>query len=150
MRIGDERPGRFHESESPWLRSFALDAMKILVVCRGPVRQEAFDIFDEIGVREYGMLLSEKDSVVYPRCLAPELRSFRFPANVHRVRDVGLRALRERYERELMNPNEALSLSSVSRIVMPGTSRRVLGEHLAFLMRTYQPSPMGGVQRESE
>ena len=42
---------------------------------------------DEIGVREYGMLLSEKDSVVYPRCLAPELRSFRFPHNVHRVQD---------------------------------------------------------------
>ena len=30
-----------------------------------------------------------------------------------------------------MNPNEALSLGSVSRIVMPGTSRRVLGEHLS-------------------
>ena len=26
-----------------------------------------------------------------------------------------------------MNPNEALSLGSVSRVVMPGTSRRVLG-----------------------
>ena len=59
--------------------------MKVLVVCRGPVRKEAFDVFHEIGVREYGMLLSEKDTVVYPRCLAPELRSFRFPANVHRV-----------------------------------------------------------------
>jgi len=67
-----------------------------------------------------------------------------------RARDAGLKALRERYERELMNPNEALSLGSVSRIVMPGTSRRVLGEHLAFLMRTYTPSPMGGPQRESE
>jgi len=33
------------------------------------------------------MLLSEKDSVVYPRCLAPELRDLRFPANVHRVAD---------------------------------------------------------------
>ena len=67
-----------------------------------------------------------------------------------RVRDGGLKALRERYERELMNPNEALSLGSVSRIVMPGTSRRVLGEHLAFLMRTYTPSPMSGTQREFE
>jgi acetyl-CoA carboxylase carboxyltransferase component len=67
-----------------------------------------------------------------------------------RVRDAGLKALRERYERELMNPNEALSLGSVSRIVMPGTSRRVLGEHLAFLMRTYTPSAMGGPQREFE
>ena len=66
------------------------------------------------------------------------------------VRDGGLKQLRERYERELMNPNEALSLGSVSRIVMPGTSRRVLGEHLAFLMRTYTPSPMSGPQREFE
>jgi acetyl/propionyl-CoA carboxylase alpha subunit len=78
---------RFHESGSAWLRSFALDGVKCLVVCRGPVRQEAFDVFDEIGIREYGMLLSEKDSVFYPRCLAPELRHFRFPQNVHRVID---------------------------------------------------------------
>src|SRR5262245_48994137 len=33
------------------------------------------------------MLLSEKDSVVYARCLAPELRHLRFPHNVHRVPD---------------------------------------------------------------
>ncbi len=78
---------RFADCESPWLRSFSLDGLKVLVVCRGPVRLEAFQVFDEIGVREYGMLLSEKDSVVYPRCLAPELRSFRFPHNVHRVQD---------------------------------------------------------------
>jgi acetyl/propionyl-CoA carboxylase alpha subunit len=58
-----------------------------LVVCRGPVRKEAFDVFRQIGVREYGMLLSEKDSVVYPRCLAPELRDLAFPNNVHRVAD---------------------------------------------------------------
>ena len=80
-------PRRFGDCESPWLRSFALDGLKVLVVCRGPVRLEAFQVFDEIGVREYGMLLSEKDSIVYPRCLAPELRSFRFPQNVHRVQD---------------------------------------------------------------
>jgi len=34
--------------------------------------------------------------------------------------------------------------------VMPGESRRVLAEHLDFLMRTYTPAPMGGVQREHE
>jgi acetyl/propionyl-CoA carboxylase alpha subunit len=77
----------FHEGGSEWIRSFSLTRVKCLVVCRGPVRQEAFDIFDEIGVGEYGMLLSQKDSVVYPRCLAPELRRFRFPGNVHRVED---------------------------------------------------------------
>jgi len=87
MRTQDLVPGRFHESTSAWLKSLSLRDVKCLVVCRGPVRQEAFDVFEEIGLREYGMLLSEKDSIVYPRCLAPELRSLRFPGNVHRVRD---------------------------------------------------------------
>ena len=80
-------PRAYAEHESAWVRSFDLASIKCLVVCRGPVRREAFEIFDAIGVGEYGMLLSEKDSVVYPRCLAPELRGFRFPANVHRVPD---------------------------------------------------------------
>lgn len=53
-----------------------------------------------------------------------------------------------RYERELMNPREALSLGSISRIVMPIELRAVLGERLAFFLRHYTPSPMGGVQRE--
>ena len=60
------------------------------------------------------------------------------------------RADRSATSRELMNPKEALSLGSVSRIVMPGTSRRVLAENLNFLMRTYTPSPMSGPQREFE
>jgi len=67
-----------------------------------------------------------------------------------RARDAELKALSERYEHELMNPKEALSLGSVSRVVMPGTSRRVLAENLAFLMRTYTPSAMSGPQREFE
>jgi acetyl-CoA carboxylase carboxyltransferase component len=66
------------------------------------------------------------------------------------VRDAGLSQLRDRYEQELMNPKEALSLGSVSRIVMPGTSRRVLAENLNFLMRNYTPSAMTGPQREFE
>jgi acetyl-CoA carboxylase carboxyltransferase component len=53
-----------------------------------------------------------------------------------------------RYERELMNPREALSLGSISRIVQPGELRTVLGENLAFLMRHYQPGPFTSVQRE--
>ena len=54
----------------------------------------------------------------------------------------------QRYERELMNPKEALSLGSISRLVMPDDLRRELGETLLFLMRHYTPSPMGGAQRE--
>jgi acetyl-CoA carboxylase carboxyltransferase component len=67
-----------------------------------------------------------------------------------RERDASLKELSDRYEHELMNPKEALSLGSVSRIVMPGTSRRVLAENLGLLMRTYTPSPMAGPQREFE
>ncbi len=80
-------PGRFDQSASEWIKSFSVAHLKVLVVCRGPVRMEAFQVLDQIGVRQFGMLLSEKDSVVYPRCLAPELRAFKFPANVHRVQD---------------------------------------------------------------
>ena len=56
--------------------------------------------------------------------------------------------LAQRYERELMNPNEALSLGSISQIVMPSDLRQVLAEHMEFCLRNYEPSPMGGVQRE--
>src|ERR1044071_2445081 len=90
---------RFDEAGSPWLRSFSLASVKCLIVCRGPVRKEAIDVFDEVGVREYGILLSEKDSIVYPRCLAPELRDFRFPANVHRVPDYMGAGQEEKIER---------------------------------------------------
>ena len=67
-----------------------------------------------------------------------------------RKRDEALSQLSRRYEHELMNPKEALSLGSVSRIVMPGTSRRVLAQNLVYLMSRYTPSPMTGVQREFE
>jgi len=56
--------------------------------------------------------------------------------------------LNQRYERELMNPREALSLGSISEIVMPADLRRVLAENLEFLLRHYVPGPMTGVQRE--
>jgi acetyl-CoA carboxylase carboxyltransferase component len=53
-----------------------------------------------------------------------------------------------RYERELMNPREALSLGSISEIVMPADLRAVLGRNLESLIRAYEPGPMGGPQRE--
>jgi acetyl-CoA carboxylase carboxyltransferase component len=57
-------------------------------------------------------------------------------------------ALATRYERELMNPNEALSLGSISQIVMPSDLRRVLTENMAFYLRRYRPEPLQSVQRE--
>lgn len=56
--------------------------------------------------------------------------------------------LAQRYERELMNPREALSLGSISQIAMPSDLRRVLAEHMDFCLRHYTPQPLGGVQRE--
>ena len=53
-----------------------------------------------------------------------------------------------RYEDELMNPKEALSLGSISQIAMPGDLRQVLGENMRFHLRHYQPEPMTGTQRE--
>ncbi len=54
----------------------------------------------------------------------------------------------QRYEKELMNPREALSLGSISEIVMPTDLRAVLGRNLAFLLRRYEPGPWQSIQRE--
>jgi acetyl-CoA carboxylase carboxyltransferase component len=54
----------------------------------------------------------------------------------------------QRYERELMNPREALSLGSISEIVMPTDLRAVLGHRLEFLLRHYEPGPWQSLQRE--
>jgi len=56
--------------------------------------------------------------------------------------------LAKRYEEELMNPNEALSLGSISQIVMPSDLRKVLCENMDFHLRHYTPEPFSGVQRE--
>ncbi len=57
-------------------------------------------------------------------------------------------ALNLRYEKELMNPKEGLSLGSISSIVMPTDLRQVLGENMNFFLRHYKAAPMQGVQRE--
>ncbi|MDA0791023.1 MAG: acetyl-CoA carboxylase carboxyltransferase subunit [Proteobacteria bacterium] len=57
-------------------------------------------------------------------------------------------ALVKRYEDELMNAREALSLGSVSQIVMPSRLRQVLAEHMLFHLKHYQPAPFTGIQRE--
>jgi acetyl-CoA carboxylase carboxyltransferase component len=62
-----------------------------------------------------------------------------------RAREAELSA---RYERELMNPREALSLGSISSLVMPDELRRTLGRNLHLFLRHYTPAPFTGVQRE--
>jgi len=58
------------------------------------------------------------------------------------------KGLKDRYEAELMNPNEALSLGSISQIVMPSDLRDVLCKNMDFHLRNYTPEPFNSVQRE--
>ena len=47
-----------------------------------------------------------------------------------------------------MNPKEALSLGSISQIVMPSELRTLLVENMEFHLRHYCPEPFAGIQRE--
>jgi acetyl/propionyl-CoA carboxylase alpha subunit len=91
----DRRLGR---ATSPWARSFACDDMRVLIVCRGPVRKEAIEIFREMGMTNIGMLLSERDSIVFSRALSPEVRIVD-PQFVHPVPDYSGATKEEREER---------------------------------------------------
>jgi acetyl/propionyl-CoA carboxylase alpha subunit len=71
----------------PWREAFPLDHVKVLIAGRGPVRKEAIEAFAALGAQPSGILLSEKDSVVYPRALAPELRLVGRDDRVHRIPD---------------------------------------------------------------
>lgn len=78
---------RLSRSKSAWVRSFDCSDITPLIICRGPIRKEAMDVFEEMGVKRYGILLSEKDSITYTNALAPELRQLTDPGRVHRVPD---------------------------------------------------------------
>ncbi|MFV8817227.1 biotin/lipoyl-containing protein [Haliea sp. E17] len=80
----DRRLGRRH---SAWVNQFDCSHMRPLIICRGPIRKEAMDVFAEMGITDYGILLSEKDSIVYQNALAPELRTLTEPERIHRVPD---------------------------------------------------------------
>ena len=55
---------RLGTSDSPWVKQFDCTHIKPLIICRGPIRKEAMDVFDEMGIDNYGILLSEKDAGV--------------------------------------------------------------------------------------
>jgi acetyl/propionyl-CoA carboxylase alpha subunit len=93
------RDRRLGNSPSEWVRAFACEDLKPLIVCRGPIRKEAMDVFEEMGISHYGILLSEKDSIVYANALAPELRQLTDSTRVHRVPDYTGASKEERVER---------------------------------------------------
>jgi len=90
---------RLSRASSEWVRSFACEELKPLIVCRGPIRKEAMDVYEEMGITHYGILLSEKDSIVYPNALSPELRQLTDNSRVHRVPDYTGASKEERVER---------------------------------------------------
>jgi len=93
------RDRRLSKSDSAWVRSFSCEDLKPLIVCRGPIRKEAIDVYEEMGISHYGILLSEKDSIVYPNALSPELRTLTDNSKVHRVPDYSGASKEERVER---------------------------------------------------
>ena len=92
----DRRLGRRH---TDWLNQFDCTHMRPLIICRGPIRKEAMDVFTEMGITHFGILLSEKDSIVYRNAIAPELRSLTDPDRVHRVPDYSGADKEEREQR---------------------------------------------------
>ncbi|MEJ2201140.1 MAG: biotin carboxylase N-terminal domain-containing protein, partial [Desulfuromonadaceae bacterium] len=93
------RDRRLSRSASPWVRSFSCEELKPLIVCRGPIRMETMTVYEEMGLSRYGILLSEKDSIVYPNALSPELRRLTDSTRVHRVPDYTGASKEERVER---------------------------------------------------
>ncbi|WP_420550792.1 biotin carboxylase N-terminal domain-containing protein [Litorivicinus lipolyticus] len=77
---------RLAAQPSKWVQQFSVAGFKVLIICRGPIRKEVMDVLSEMGA-EYGVLLSEKDSVTYKNALAPELRQIADHNRIHRVPD---------------------------------------------------------------
>jgi acetyl/propionyl-CoA carboxylase alpha subunit len=92
------RDRRLGHASGSWVRSFACEDMGVLIVCRGPVRKEAIEIFREMGIERVGILLSERDSIVYSRALSPEMRIVD-PGHVHHIADYTGATKEERQDR---------------------------------------------------
>lgn len=93
------RQRRLSTSQSTWQRSFSCEELKPLIICRGPIRKEVMDVFDEMGIHAYGILISEKDSFVFANSLAPELRKLTDPSRIFRVADYSGATREERDQR---------------------------------------------------
>ncbi len=86
-------------TNSSWQSEFTFNHVNCLIVCRGPIRLETMKVFKELGAN-YGILLSEKDSIVYPNSIAPELRAIsNRRKQVHHIKDYVGTTKEERLER---------------------------------------------------
>lgn len=93
------RDRRLGNGSTAWERQFDCTHIQPLIICRGPIRKEAMDVFAEMGITHFGILLSEKDSIVYRNAIAPELRTLTHPDRVHRVPDYSGANKEEREQR---------------------------------------------------
>ena len=93
------RDRKLGEGVTEWEQQFDCTHIRPLIICRGPIRKEAMDVFTEMGITHFGILLSEKDSIVYRNAIAPELRSLTNPDRVHRVPDYSGADKEEREQR---------------------------------------------------
>ena len=92
------RGRRRARSGSAWERGFDCSALRVLIICRGPIRKEAIDVFRAMGMSQIGMLVSELDSIVFEGARAPELRQL--PAeHIHFVADYSGADTAERQQR---------------------------------------------------
>jgi acetyl/propionyl-CoA carboxylase alpha subunit len=60
---------------------------------------ETMTVFEEMGIEDFGILLSEKDSITYANALSPELRKRISSSRVHRVQDYTGATKEERNQR---------------------------------------------------
>jgi len=95
---------RIHTVEEDWIKQFDCRAVRPLIVCRGPVRLEAIEIFKAMGLTHIGMLLSDKDSTLYEDCVSPE-RFILPPSCVHLIEDyqAGPAQLRTDHIQQIIN-----------------------------------------------
>ena len=89
---------QFETSNSAWVKSFGCQHLSVLIICRGPIRKEAIDCFYGMGIQQVGILLSEKDSITYPKALSPELKLIP-PNHVHRIEDYTAKDRQQRKKR---------------------------------------------------
>jgi len=90
---------RTRSGRSAWQQSFDCSDVKPLIICRGPVRLEAMTVFEEMGIHHFGILLSQKDSISYPRAMSPEIRTGLPDKRIHRVVDYTGKTKEERVQR---------------------------------------------------
>ena len=50
----DRKLGR---SPVEWVKQFDCTHIRPLIICRGPIRKEAMDVFSEMGIEHFGILL---------------------------------------------------------------------------------------------